>query len=137
MQGLWKRCQEASPLVLAAVAFVSAVVTLAAWVGGYFARESDMRYVLCVLAPRVELSGAQNLAGNAYMGYINTKLNILELSAAGPGLTDEQQLKLEKLKAKRERLWGQVVARNETAKSLAANLKDIRCDTPRRARGTP
>lgn len=114
-RSLWTQVNAIPPLVASVIAIVSALIAAASWVTGYFATQSQLRYVHCLSKANVELISHQIESANLYSRYVNIKVKF-----SGGKETAE-------LKAESDRIWEKLKRVDEKADELAKSLKGGLC----------
>ncbi len=97
----WQKFKELPTIVASLLAVAAALISVAVWVTGYFATQKQLSRVECIFGSNVNLVSLQLETGNLYSRYVNTKLEMKELTrdTGSPKRTD----KLVELEAKSKR----------------------------------
>ena len=121
----WQRVAAIAPLITALTVLTVAVIGGVGWVNNYFAKERQVENRLCILRTRAELLDLRMQASNLYSIYLNTKIDIAELSQSDIVADREKLLRLE---GEGKVLLKDVQQKEQGAKIVSERLRDIPCE---------
>lgn len=119
----WARAAAIGNVAVALVLVVGGIASAYVVVENYFAKQSTMDGVTCMLDQRSELFQLQIESGNVYARYVNTKVNLEQIRRQKP----EAVAEIARQEGKREALWAQLDTLNRKAVDLADQIKQAEC----------